>query len=299
MVFVSLTNGQLAIFSPKSDSNEDNTDETWSLTNPKLLTVTTNELNSASKLCIIGDEYLWFSYGRNIFVLNIATLKLETTIMVPTNDLSLQFTMQSIVIDSMELMGKHPCIWISFRNSHLVQLYDVKTYKLMLELNLFEPIDKMLSYGNEIIRHHKTACLKATSLLNVDNVRDKCNTLFIGTSAGIILYLNLTYDKLAQKDLPDGCISDWKPQMASLRHGHTGQVKLLHLVGIEENRDQESKRLLDENNNSTSVIGDKTVFLISGGTGVDVYGPNDEQQAIRQQLNNEDDSLNHLTLWEL
>lgn len=301
MAFVALSNGQMAIFSRVCDPDKEGMIDNWCLTNPKVLTVTTNELNSTSKLCLIDDEYLWYSYGRNIFVLNVTTLKLETTIMAPTNDLSLQFAMQSIAINNMVLVKNLAGVWISFKNSHLIQLYDAKKYKLLLEINLFEPINKILSYGNEIIRQHKTACLKATSLLNVS--RKEYDTLFIGTSAGLILYLNLQHDQLASNELLDGSINDWKPQMASLRHGHSGHVKFLQIMEIEEDSTHESDQPADVNNNSSEKSGlemkiDKNLFLMSGGSGVDIYGPTGEHQFV-PNLNSDEDSMNHLLLWQL
>lgn len=304
MAFVALSNGQMAIFSRVFDSDKENIMDYWCLTNPKVLTVTANELNSTSKLCLIDEEYLWYSYGRNIFVLNVTTLKLETTIMAPTNDLSLQFTMQSIAINNMVLMTNSAGVWISFKNSHLIQLYDVKKYKLLLEINLFEPINKMLSYGNEIIRQHKTACLKATSLLNLS--RKDYDTLFIGTSAGLILYLNIQHDQITSNELLDGSINDWKPQLASLRHGHSGHVKFLHTIEIEEDPVQEIDQSVDVNNNDDgnneksglAMKIDKDLFLVSGGSGVDVYGPTGEHQFV-PNLNNEEDHMNHLLLWQL
>lgn len=325
-----MANGQLAVFA--SDVGEDQgqrgSSSIWSLTNPRILTVTANELNSTSKLCLIDDDQLWYSYGRNIFVLNISTLELKTTVMAPANDLSLQLTVQPVIIDQMESMPSINGVWITFKNSHLIQLYDVKSYKLLIELNLFDPVNKTLYYRNEILRHHKTARLKATSLLSVTNERERCNTLFIGTSAGIVLYLNisneqlecnenLNLDETTDRVVPAlGC--NWIPQVACLRHGHSGQVRFLHLLRIEEDQDQEigATNLEHDNNNNKHYsksasqddesnsnvnnslgLNEKKLYLISGGAGVDFYGPSDEQQGA--QLSNEVDNFNHLLLWKL
>lgn len=277
----------------------------WALTDVEIITVTESELNSTARLCQVNENFLWYSYGRNIFILNISTLKLETTIMAPTNDLSLRLNVQAITIDNMELVQNLSGIWVSFRNSHLIQFYDINSHKLLVEINLFEPINKLLSYGNEIIRQHKTACLKATSLLNYHNEREQCNTLFVGTSAGIILYLTVSPDQLASRDQP---VLDWKPQLASLRHGHSGHVKLLRLIEIDD--DQSSAELsggggaergqqkADEESTS-NVLDRSNLYLISGGTGLDIYGPNGEQQNFISQLNSDEDSLNHLMIWQL
>lgn len=316
-VFVALSNGQLAVFSrtetaatsASSTKVSDDLDgecvddaDGWSLTNPKIITVTVNELNSTARLCQVDENFLWYSYGRNIFVLNITTLKLETTIMAPTNDLSLRLTVQSITIDNMELMHNLSGVWVSFKNSHLIQFYDTKSHKLLVEINLFEPISKLLSHGNEIIRQHKTACLKATTLLSYYNEKEQCNTLFVGTSAGIILYLNITADQLVQREP----ILDWKPLIASLRHGHSGHVKLLRLIEMENELElgdpQPGSMEENDNNNNNNDSGMDNgggLYLISGGTGLDIYGPSGEQQNFISQLNSDEDGLNHLMIWQL
>lgn len=327
-MFVALSNGQLAVFSRVvcgefersdeenvalqsiDDDNDNDQDRVWSLTNPEIITVTVNELNATARLCQIetdnksGDsQFLWYSYGRNIFVFNIETLKLETTIMAPTNDVSLRLTVQAaITIDNMELMQNLSGVWVSFKNSHLLQFYDINSYKLLVEINLFEPINKLLSYGNEIIRQHKTACLKATSLLNYHNEKEQCNTLFIGTSAGIILYLTISADHLpTTREEP---ILDWKPQIASLRHGHSGHVKLLRLIEMDNDQRPDVEAAAgakNGNNNGRDGSLDicNSLYLISGGTGLDIYGPSGEQQNFISQLNSDEDSLNHLMIWQL
>ena len=74
-------------------------------------------------------------------------------------------------------------------------------------------VAKMLTYCDEIIRQHKTACLRVTSLLAVKDM------LWVGTSAGVIVTLTvppitLTTTKLAAP-----------PPLAGVPHGHTGHVR--------------------------------------------------------------------------
>lgn len=301
LIFVALSNGQLAVFLRNEDGDKQKNQD-WSLNEPQILTLTVNELNSTSKLCLIDDEHLWYSYGRNIFVLNITTLKLETAIMTPTNDKSIQFSMQSITIENMELVSNLNGVWISFRSGPLIQFYDIQNYKLILEMSLLEPINKVLSYGNEIIRQHKTACLRATSLLNVYNDDDECNSLIVGTSAGIIIYLTIRHNELKEYIRAEKSV--WNPQVISLRHGHSGQVKFLHLVelDVEDELDRQVNAPIDQNNNNGSDVSKnsttKRMCLISGGAGIDLYGPNNEQQ-VAQHLSNDEDCLNYLILWQL
>lgn len=300
-IFVALTNGQLAIFSRTDyDCDTKSVGTGWSLTDPKILSVANNELNFISKLCLINETYLWYSYGKSIYVLNTKTLTSEATIKVPTNDVSLQMTMQSIMIDNMVLVETLQGVWVSFKNSYLIQFYAVKSHKILIEVNLLDPINKILSFSNEILRQHKTACLKATTVLSYDNQKEDCTTIFIGTSAGIILYLVISQDQLAHWINQDNPSKDWQPQVTSLRHGHSGHVKFLHLVHA-----RREKKDIQHSSEGSSISSEDVVdreeldtFLVSGGTGLDFYGPHDCQQSF-YRLNAEEDNLNHMLLWKL
>lgn len=338
LVFVALANGKLAIFSRMRTGNDEEVDDNddddhddddvgdvdeerneseaankdnkqqqqqalaaaageWSLSSPRLVSVAEFEHNASGKLCVVDDDFLWFSYGRNIFILRISTLKLESTIMAPTNDLALQFSMQSISIEQMSLMEKLRCVWISFRNSHLIQMYDVSggghEHKLLAELSLSEQVNKMLANGNEIIRQHKMAQLKPTVLLSHESTTTNLSTLFVGTSAGLILYLSISRHQ--QQQQLDSL------QLQSLSHGHSGQVKLLHLLELQD---------IDNNQQQSEP---SELFLVSAGSGSDFYGPTTtvrpqqsfEHQQQQQQTasdlatNSEHDNLNHLIIWQL
>lgn len=52
---------------------------------------------------------------------------------------------------------------------------------LLFEVNLAPSVNKMLSNCDDIIRQHKAACLRVTSLLVCKDL------IWIGTSAGVIL----------------------------------------------------------------------------------------------------------------
>lgn len=303
----------------------------WQLAKPRIITLAPIELNAAGKLCLANDEqHLWYSYGRKIFVLDIETLKLITTIMTPTNERSIQFAMQSMIIDNMELLagqGNLRGVWVSFKGSPLIQLYDFKNFKLIYEISLLESVNRILSYGNEILRQHKTACLSATSLLNVYRQNDNTNSLFVGTSAGVIIYLTIrnNLDEIKENNLMSRQTSDsdfeeplvesqsgatianlFEPQVVSLRHGHSGQVKFLRLVElIDDDRDDEEgdrdlpKQLDSGDEQAPKVAAQPTgLCLVSGGAGLDLYGP-DHVQQVTQHVNNDEDCLNHLILWQL
>lgn len=72
----------------------------------------------------------------------------------------------------------------------------------------------MLSNCDEIIRQHKAACLRVTSLLCCKDL------IWIGTSAGVLLTIPAQgYEKGAHNIVPTG-----------IPHGHTGHVRFLTFV---------------------------------------------------------------------
>lgn len=55
------------------------------------------------------------------------------------------------------------------------------SYELLFEVNLAPSVNKMLSNCDDIIRQHKAACLRVTSLLACKDL------IWVGTSAGVLL----------------------------------------------------------------------------------------------------------------
>lgn len=295
-VFVALANGQLAVFSRSECSA--------SFTTPKLLDVAPSEFGSSSRLCLLDDNrQLWYSYARSIYVLNADSLLLENVITAPNQDTMKQISTHNMNIDQIEPITTLPGVCVSFKNSYLVQLYDTRNYKLVAGLNLLEPLNKVLAFGNEIIRHHKTTCLTTTSMLSVPKIQEDCTMLFLGTSAGIILYLVIPRKEFAQMSEATGPgNSDLSSQLVCLRHGHSGQVKFMHQIELED----EASAMGPEIGGSTSELEGRhrgDTFLISGGAGLDMHGPIDEQQqqsAMQSRLGcTDEDCINHLVLWQL
>lgn len=303
IVFVSLVNGQLVAFYRNEARSLDGPQIAWSLDEPKILTVAPSKPRAVSRVCLIDNLCLWYSYGRDIYVFDIETLELRSNFTVqPRYEIGDLAHLQSHELDSiynMEPISGQSCVWVSFVNIPVIQLYDVNKSKLLLEVNVYEPVNKMLGYGNEIIRQHKISRLKVTSLLNYHNSKQNCDTLFIGTSAGLVLYLNLTCEQLNNSINKTKAMSDFRPQVASLRHGHTGQVKFLNIINIEPCQHNKTSSLSDEYDQPTNVLeaDEKEAILVCGGTGVDLYGPNDVFN--QQTLNSDQDNTNHLILWKL
>jgi len=88
------------------------------------------------------------------------------------------------------------------------------SHQLVTEVNLAPAVNKMLSNCDEIIRQHKAACLRVTSLLCCKDL------IWIGTSAGVLLTIPAQgYEKGAINIVPTG-----------IPHGHTGHVRFLTFV---------------------------------------------------------------------
>lgn len=85
---------------------------------------------------------------------------------------------------------------------------------MVTEVNLAPAVNKMLSNCDEIIRQHKAACLRVTSLLSCRDL------IWIGTSAGVLLTIPAQgYEKGIVNVVPSG-----------IPHGHTGHVRFLTFV---------------------------------------------------------------------
>lgn len=63
----------------------------------------------------------------------------------------------------------------------LVRIIRLASFNLLHKVNLAPQVTKMLCACDEIIRQHKAACLRVTSMLACNNV------VWIGTSAGVVL----------------------------------------------------------------------------------------------------------------
>jgi Rho guanine nucleotide exchange factor 17 len=65
-----------------------------------------------------------------------------------------------------------------------LRLSSVYSYELVFEVNLAPSVNKMLSNCDDIIRQHKAACLRVTSLLACKDL------IWVGTSAGVLLTIS-------------------------------------------------------------------------------------------------------------
>lgn len=132
----------------------------------------------------------------------------------------------------------------------------------------------MLSNCDDIIRQHKAACLRITSLLACKD------SIWVGTSAGVLLTI------MAQ----NVCKGAPSPVVTGIPHGHTGHVRFLTAVDIDESSLKSSLA------NSKTTTG-SSLLIISGGDGYEDFrnsgGTGGSESAGRE------DSTNHLLLWTI
>lgn len=160
--------------------------------------------------------------------------------------------------------------------------------QFLLEINVTSTVNRLLNELNDnIIKQHKTACLRITTLLVSKKV------LWIGTSAGIICTF-VTPSVNAQTQQVSGLI-----RINSLNYGHTGQVRFLECVDLNLSNEMNLNNLTTGTTNATQqqqleklIKKGQAVLVISGGDGSENYN-------LSSSSSNEGkgDSTNHLLLW--
>lgn len=241
----------------------------------------------ASKM-IPNTGKLWCGCGNTIKVVNIQTFAIENVFTV-NNDLNKPIT--CIVISGNG-------VWLSLQNSSVVKCYHAVSFEFLCELNLAPAVTKMLTSKSsfhplkeitqfillqlgcdDIIRQHKAACLRVTSLLACKDL------LWIGTSAGVILTVALPHIA------PSTVKLSTMPNIIGVPHGHTGHVRFLtnvewHISNLDVAR-HSYKSKPEQRNNSKHLI-------ISGGDGYE-----DFRNTNLSEVAGREDSTNHLLLWNI
>lgn len=163
----------------------------------------------------------------------------------------------------------------------------------------------LLSSGADaIIRQHKAACLRVTSLLICKDL------LWIGTSAGVILTNPLPSITASTSVLRHSIGPTGSP------HGHTGHVRFLTSVEVpasefklvdseKESRTTPSpsnmktnkKKVIDRNSSNRKCDdseNDMLTLVVSGGDGYEDFRYNQQTDSVGR-----DDSINHLLIWRV
>ncbi|XP_054081829.1 uncharacterized protein Arhgef17_1 isoform X3 [Zeugodacus cucurbitae] len=278
-VFVSLANGDICVY--LRDGVAWNTSSSHCLSIGTVTSPVTKLLNVHGKL--------WCSIQGIIKVLDTETLLVVNQI---------QISSDSKPITNMTVSNNY--VWISIQNSAHIKCFHSMSHQLIAEVNLAPAVNKMLSNCDEIIRQHKAACLRVTSLLSCRDL------IWIGTSAGVLLTIPAQgFEKGVQNVVPTG-----------IPHGHTGHVRFLTFVetsGLSAEgsgsstgsagRDNESTVSSNEYRSHSSTKHTKpksessTILVISGGDGYEDFR-NSGANSL-SEIAGREDSTNHLLIWQI
>ncbi|GAB6028699.1 hypothetical protein CHUAL_004523 [Chamberlinius hualienensis] len=276
-VFVSLANGDVAVYHRDPAGG-------WNTSEPTTISIGTSAAPVTRMLPVMSK--LWC--GCHNIVKIVCTTNLEVEHSFPAhvdNNRPIQCMVNSG-------LG----VWTSVQNSSVIKLFHATSFEILLEVNVASAVSKMLAAGcDDIIRQHKTACLRVTSLLACKDL------LWIGTSAGVVLnlllpHLSSTTTKLASI-----------PNVTGIPHGHTGHVRFLTCVdmtslqeGIRRGKYSHRSTIKYRDGHSvgrrasTSALGSNRLLVISGGDGYEDFRNTNFSEAAGR-----DDSTNHLLLWQV
>ncbi|CAM1304706.1 ARHGEF17 (predicted) [Pycnogonum litorale] len=279
-VFVSLANGDLAVYSREKDGG-------WNTCEAKMVTIGNQNTPVNRMLAVAGK--LWCGCQNNVIVVNTASLEIEQSFSICSD------TSRSVLCMGTSGLG----VWISIQNSAVIKLFHATSYECLFDVNVAPAVTKMLSGCDDIIRQHKAACLRVISLLTCKDL------LWVGTSAGVLLtiptpHLTSTSTKITSV-----------PNITGIPHGHTGHVRFL--TGVEMSPSYDSKTLSYNSNRSrytrrsvkskevtsmrrqsTSAAMTTKLLVISGGDGYEDFRNNSANEVAGR-----DDSTNHLLLWHV
>ncbi|KAH8295057.1 hypothetical protein KR018_006438, partial [Drosophila ironensis] len=271
-VFVSLANGDICVYLRDGATS-------WNTCSSHCLSIGT-VTSPVTKLLNVNGR-LWCSIQGIIKVLDVETLTVINQI---------QISSDSKPITNMTVSNNH--VWISIQNSAHIKCFHSNTHQLITEVNLAPAVNKMLSNCDEIIRQHKAACLRVTSLLCCKDL------IWIGTSAGVLLTIPAQgYEKGGINIVPTG-----------IPHGHTGHVRFLTFVettgleGVSSAResgggtsDEYSKQGSIKHSKSKSET--NNTLIISGGDGYEDFR-NSGANSL-SEIAGREDSTNHLLIWQI
>ncbi|KAH8281139.1 hypothetical protein KR054_012135, partial [Drosophila jambulina] len=272
-VFVSLANGDICVYLRDGATS-------WNTCSSHCLSIG-SVTSPVTKLLNVNGR-LWCSIQGIIKVLDVETLTVINQI---------QISSDSKPITNMTVSNNH--VWISIQNSAHIKCFHSNSHQLVTEVNLAPAVNKMLSNCDEIIRQHKAACLRVTSLLCCKDL------IWIGTSAGVLLTIPAQgYEKGAINIVPTG-----------IPHGHTGHVRFLTFVettGLEgatsgaggrdgATSDEYSKQGSIKHSKSKSET--NNTLIISGGDGYEDFR-NSGANSL-SEIAGREDSTNHLLIWQI
>ena len=237
------------------------------------------------RMVVIGGN-IWCCTGNTIKILNPVTKETEDVITVGNDE-------TKVIIAIVESgLG----VWIAQQSSSSIRLLHANSYITLAEISCTGAVAKMLTYCDDIIRQHKTACLRVTSLLAVKDM------LWVGTSAGVIV--TLTQPSITSTTTKLSTL----PPLTGIPHGHTGHVRFLTCVdtlaspdipggpgaggtGAGASRGPGLARL-SGGRKEPGAVSVSRMLVISGGDGYEDFSASGSSE-----LAGREDSTNHLLLW--
>ncbi|XP_077301096.1 rho guanine nucleotide exchange factor 17-like [Arctopsyche grandis] len=271
-VFVSLANGDIIVYTRENGSwNEHTSLNVGTVSCP------------VTKLMLSGGK-LWCAQHTNIKIINPNTVQVEDTFSVSCD--------ASKPISHMAISGLG--VWVALHNTAFLKCYHANTKEMLTELNIAPAVTKMLAGCDDIIRQHKAACLRVTSLMACREL------LWVGTSAGVLLTAP------ASPPRPPA-----PPTLCGIPQGHTGHVRFLTVVEATSIPGAAASNLNVANNQKPSVLRRSIhspnksknttesstsgqLLVISGGDGYE-----DFRSSGVSEVAGREDSTNHLLLWRV
>ncbi|XP_041358523.1 rho guanine nucleotide exchange factor 17-like isoform X2 [Gigantopelta aegis] len=281
-VFVSLANGDLIVY--KRDLSNCGL---WDTGCPYTRTIG-SVMSPITKMLAVAGK-LWCGSQNSIHVINPLMLTIEKTFQVGSD--------ANRSVQCMVCSGQG--VWVASQQSSKVNLFHATTFEFLMEVSIAQGVSSKLQSADDIIRQHKAACLRITSLLVCKDL------LWVGTSAGVILtmpILKIT-STTSFGSLPT-------PTVTGLVYGHTGHVRFLTSVELSmgaanksnnpcaKDTQEEGITLHDIHRRSSLATTTATMatrmLVISGGDGYE-----DFRNTVANEAAGRDDSTNHLLLWQV
>ncbi|XP_018914389.2 uncharacterized protein [Bemisia tabaci] len=254
-VFVSLANGNVCVYS--RDQNN-----AWNTSEPTSILSIGSAVAPVTRMCPVLDK-LWCSSHSSIHIVEPSSLKIVHKFSVSGD------TNRAVTCFVVAGLG----VWLSLHNSANMRLIHAASYETLAEVNIAPAVTKMLDSCDDIIRQHKAACLRVTSLLAHKEL------LWIGTSAGVLLTMPLPTITQSTTRLNSVPVASGAP------HGHTGHVRFLTMV---EKAPKEGDGRPKDDKSSNEIL------VISGGDGYE-----DFRSTNIAEVAGREDSTNHLLLWRM
>nr|CAB3222858.1 rho guanine nucleotide exchange factor 17-like [Phallusia mammillata] len=271
-MFVALSNGDLVIYFRNMTTGH------WNFEKPKTVSLGVPS-SQITKMIVVGEKDLWCGCQNQVMIIDMKTHNLKSFFAV-SQDSKRQ-------IYCMVCCGYG--VWVALDRRAQIKLYHTVTHELITDIDVTQPVGKMLASSDAIIRQHKAACLRITSLLVCKDL------LWVGTSAGVVLTMALPSITASTHSLPLPII----PQ--GLTYGHTGHARFLMSIEIPEKeatpvrgyRRPSLPKRRSSSASSTNQVRTSTL-VISGGDGYEDFRMNSASEAAGNG-----DSTNHMLVWKV